>query len=329
MTAENLPRFILSGYALNGDGGAKKLDEENEILSVLKSKDLGWVHLDATHEGLYTWLNEHFDYLDESIIEAMTAVETRPRIAEIGEGYLLNLRGVNLNPGADPEDMVSIRMYVDPYRILTAQRRDLIAVEDIIERLELGKGPKNAGEVMIQLMLRLFQRMEPVITDLDDKTDLLEARILHDPDAKLRKDIVDVRQDAIMLRRYIAPQKDIPAFLRMADVPWISSQHKRSFQDAQDRVLRYVEDLDSIRERSQIVKDELTNALADRMNKNIYVLSLITAIFLPLGFMTGLLGINVGGMPGADNDMAFWYVCAMCVGVMAFATIVMKFLKWV
>ena len=326
---KTLPDHILFAHALDGKGGSLSLTKEDQVLKKLKADILAWAHVDVNKPEAERWLRENFDYLDDSIVEALTSSETRPRIAEVGEGFLLNLRGVNLNPGAEPEDMVSIRMYVDPHRIITTQRRPLMAVKDIVSKLESGSGPHNAADVMVVLMMRLFQRMEPVILELDEQTDTLEAQILEEPDVSVRKDIIDVRQDAIMLRRYIAPQKDIPAHLRLTDLPWITHIHKRQFQDAQDRLTRYIEDLDAIRERGQIVKDELANALADRMNKNVYILSLITAIFLPLGFLTGLLGINVGGMPGADNDMAFWFVCLMCLGVIALSSVVMKVLKWV
>ena len=87
----------------------------------------------------------------------------------------------------------------------------------------------------------------------------------------------------------------------------------RYFQENQERLTRYLEELDSVRERAQIIKEEYTNMLSDRMNRNTYALSLIAGIFLPLGFLTGLLGINVGGLPGVDNPMAFWIVVGLCI----------------
>ena len=53
------------------------------------------------------------------------------------------------------------------------------------------------------------------------------------------------------------------------------------------------------------------------MNKNMYVLSLVAGIFLPLGLLTGLLGINVGGMPGEGNAWAFAIVCIVLVAMAA------------
>ena len=99
-------------------------------------------------------------------------------------------------------------------------------------------------------------------------------------------------------------------------------------QESLDRVTRYVEDLDSIRERAQIVKDELSNALSDRLNKNLYILSVISAIFLPLGFFTGLMGINIGGMPGVNNADAFWIFSGILVVMVAIQISIFKLLKW-
>jgi zinc transporter len=83
-----------------------------------------------------------------------------------------------------------------------------------------------------------------------------------------------------------------------------------------------------MRERAQIIKDELTNALSDKMNKNMYMLSVIAAIFLPLGFLTGLLGINVGGIPGSDNGNAFYFFCVMLVGIISLQILLFKKLNW-
>jgi zinc transporter len=139
---------------------------------------------------------------------------------------------------------------------------------------------------------------------------------------------VDIRKKAIMFRRYMAPQRDAIGQLRMSDLDCLSDIHKRQLQEAYNHIVRHVEDLDAIRERAQIVKDEIANILSDRLNKNMYVLSVIAAIFLPLGFLTGLLGINVGGIPGAGNEYAFWLFCGILGTLVALQVVVFKRLKW-
>lgn len=320
--------YIISAYAFDGTGGAVKLHGK-DIAEKVKSKELAWVHLDASAAESRAWLDANVDYLDHVILDALLAEETRPRITEFKDGALVILRGVNLNDNAEPEDMISIRFWIDSHRIISTRIRKLKAVHDIRERLENGHGPKNAADFFVALSTRLFERMEPVISDLDERTDDVEEALLNHPDSALRHEVVDIRKKAIMLRRYIAPQKEVMSYMRASELKWLSQIHKRQIHENHDRILRYIEDLDAVRERAQIVKDELANALADKMNKNMYVLSIVASIFLPLGFLTGLLGINVGGMPGADSDVAFWIVSALCFGFIILVGGLFKFLKWI
>jgi len=318
---------VIHACTIEGDGNGKPL-EGGDISKFTKDDALSWIHLDAGTPKARTWLEQELTYLDHIIIDALVAEETRPRILEFEEGALLILRGVNLNENAQAEDMVSIRLWIDQHRIISIQRRPLKAVKDIQERLIAGKGPKNAGDFIAALSSRLFERMEPVFSELYEKLDDVEERVMEVPDTKERQEISSIRKQAIMFRRYIAPQRDVIAHLRTSEQSWLDQMHKRRLQESLDRVVRYIEDLDTIRERAQIVKDELANALADRMNKNMYVLSVIAAIFLPLGFFTGLMGINIGGMPGVENANAFWIFSGMLIVVVTLQTWLFKKLKW-
>jgi zinc transporter len=318
---------VISAYSFDGKGGAEQIPHE-KLSEAVKDKKLSWVHLDGNNPASRDWLSKEISYLDQIIVDALLAEETRPRILEFDEGYLLILRGVNLNENAQPEDMVSIRLWIDQYRIISIRLRQLKAVSDIREKIHAGVGPKDAGDFLCALTSRLFERMEPVFSELDDKLDEIEEKIIESPDKSERHEINHLRKQAILFRRYISPQKDVLSYLRTSDKEWLEQDHKRVLQETLDRVIRYVEDLDALRERGQIVKDELANALADKMNQNMYVLSVIAAIFLPLGFLTGLLGINVGGIPGADNSQSFGIFCIILVALVGLQIAWFKKMKW-
>jgi len=318
---------ILCAYEINGSGKHLPL-EGDAIAKILEGKELGWVHLDADHADTKGWLKENVSYLDDIILEALLAPETRPRISEFNNGSLIILRGVNLNPEADEEDMISIRLWVDKHRIISTRIRKLKAVQSMRDKILKDQAPTDSGDFLMTLCTQLFKNMEPVIAALDERTDNVEESMIENPDAVARSELTDIRKTAIILRRYIAPQREVLTALRNSDQAWMSDKDKRRAQENYDRLARYVEELDTIRERAQIIKEELAAIISDRMNKNMYMLSLVAAIFLPLGFLTGLLGINVGGMPGADNTLAFWFVVLLCIGC-AFGIIwLLKRLKW-
>ncbi|MCB1531948.1 MAG: zinc transporter ZntB [Alphaproteobacteria bacterium] len=324
MASEN---GILHACTIEGDGNGKVLSGQ-AVTDKIRADSLAWVHLDANNPDTRKWIKSELTYLDDIIINALLANETRPRILEFDQGALLILRGVNLNENEEPEDMISIRLWIDKSRIISIQRRKLKAVTDIKEKLESGSGPKDAGDFIAMLSARLFERMEPIFSALDETLDDIEEQVMEEPDASERQNITNIRRQAIVFRRYIAPQRDVIAHLRTSEISWLDQNHKRHLQENLDRVIRYIEDLDAIRERAQIIKDELANILADRMNRNMYMLSVVAAIFLPLGFLTGLLGINVGGIPGADNPQAFAMFIGMLTVVVILQIWLFKKLKW-
>lgn len=320
------PDFMFHAYRFDGAGRGEPLTGE-AITRDLKDTCLAWVHLDAAHDDTEAWLNAHLDYLDPVIVDALLADETRPRYEDIGKGALIILRGVNLNENADPEDMVSLRLWVDEHRIISLRRRPLKAVEDMEATLLAGTGPRNAGEFLAQLCTLIVDRMEPTLESLDDTIDQLETDVVEKPDATLRRNIIDLRTGTIMLKRYISPQRDAFARMRGSEQAWLAAV-RRPLQECYDRTTRFVESLDAVRERAQIVQDELTNSLSDRLNRNMYVLSVVAAIFLPLGFLTGLLGINVGGMPGAENPNAFAITCALLTVIVALQILLFRKMRW-
>jgi len=311
-----------------GAESRSELVGDQEISAAIESDDHAWIHIDLSSPDARSWLENTSSNLDSIVIDALLADESRPRLLEFDNGILLILRGVNLNDNAVPEDMVSMRLWIDENHIISTRRRPLKVVIDIKNRLLAGKGPKSTGEFVASLIERLLERMEPTFTELDESLDDVEEKVMDEPDSSQRQAITAVRKQAIMFRRYIAPQRDAISALRNADVPWLEQTQKRRLQESLNRIVRYVEDLDTIRERAAIVKDELSSALSDKMNRNLYLLSVIAAIFLPLGFLTGLLGINVGGIPGTDNASAFTIFCVVLIVVVSLQILFFKKMKW-
>jgi zinc transporter len=322
-----MSEYILAAYEFDEKGGGKKLIS-SEIKASINSPKPAWVHLDANHPDTKKWLEKQFPEMHPLILQALLEDETRPRITEIDDGVLIILRGANLNDNSQPEDMVSIRLWVDQRGIISLRKRKLRAIGDIEDSIKDGLGPKSTSEFICLLIDRLFKRMEPVLASLDERTDNIEENIIENPKTQHREEIIDIRRKAIIFRRYMSPQRDAITNLRIADISWIDDNAIKRLSESINHVTRFIEDLDAIRERAQIVKDELANILADRLNRNMYLLSVIAAIFLPLGFLTGLLGVNIGGIPGVDNSYAFGFFCGILFVIVMIQIYIFKKNKW-
>jgi zinc transporter len=317
---------LIFAYQLDGRGGGRPVAWD-EIRAWRPDAGLLWLHLDYEGPEVQRWISEE-SRLEPVIAEALTEQETRPRSFADHDGLFVILRGVNLNPGADPEDMVSIRMWIEEHRVITLRRRRVMAVEDLRKSVDLGKGPTDAGEFLVAIVDQLILRMSDVLSDLDESVDSVEEALLEAESAELRPKLADARRQSIGLRRYLAPQRDVISRLQAEHVSWLDEMDRAHLREVADRTTRYVEDLDSARDRAAVAHEELNSRLSEQMNHRMYALSVIAGIFLPLSFLTGLLGINVGGIPGTDSAVAFTLVC---VGLVALAGVqgwLFRHLRW-
>ncbi len=318
---------LVHAVILDGKGGCREVGWP-EVRSWTSEAGTIWVHLDRGDPNTQRWLKEESG-LSTLAAEVMMEVETRPRAVPFRDGLLVILRGVNLNPGADPEDMVALRIWIEKDRIITMRSRRLMAIQDVRSALIESHGPMDAPDLLISVANRMVERMGPVVNDMGDMVDGLEDELLVSESREIRSQLRELRREAIRLRRYLAPQRDALARLQQEEQPWLSNAHKLRLRETADRVLRIVEELDEMRERAAIIQEELMSRLSEQMNKTMYILTVVASLLLPLSFITGLLGINVGGIPGADNHLGFAIVVVLMIVIGAAQYVIFRRLKWI
>ena len=317
---------LVHAFAVTNSTGAALSWDDLQKDQYLSDGQWCWLHLDALNAETAAWIRRQPD-IPAVAASALVAGETRPRGMIFENGVFANLRAVNLNPGSEPEDMVSLRIWADKRRCITTRRRLVKAIGDVREEVRLKGGPASPGDLFVHLANNMTQRIEPYIAAITDHIDALEEEALRAFDYRLRGRLAAVRQDAVLIRRYIAPQKEAIAALTL-DKTVFSKANRIDLNELADAVTRMTEEIDASRERAIVIQDQLSDARAEEMNRNMMVLSVVAAIFLPLGFLTGLLGINVGGMPGADNAAAFWIVVVACVIIAIGLGLYFRRMKW-
>lgn len=316
-------------YKLDGRGGAVEVPPQELAApaDAQQGQPIFWLNLDITHPGARHILKDQAG-LDHFAINALLADETRPRVVKHGNGLIAILRGVNLNPGAEPDDMVAVRIWVDEHRIITTRRRNLQSLVDLHEMLQKGDGPATTSEFLTRLADRLVIRIGTMIDTIEDNIADLEELSLTDEIEHLRSNLIGFRRETVGLRRYLAPMREALIQLQNETIPWFSQDIRLRIREIADRLVRLVEDLDLIRDRSALIHEELTARLSDQFNKRLYLLSIVAAIFLPLSFLTGLLGINVGGIPGSDYKWAFTIFVGFLAVIVIFLLGYFKKRKW-
>ena len=321
---KKLPNF-LHFYLLNGDrSGTSLIGKKTPELAPEQSL---WHHLDLNDPDSIEWLEKQAN-LDPIVINALTVIETRPRSFSHKDGMVIVLRGVNMNPGNDAEDMISIRLWVESNRIISARFKPILSVADITNDFSEIQGPRNVGEFLTLLVDKLADRIGDFVNVIEDELGVAEDSLDDFEANELRSKLGSLRRQIAKVRRYLAPQRDALDRLNNISTTLLGDRDRQRLREESDRVSRYLEDLDLARERCVVLQEAFLSQMAQQQNTRMYVLSIITAVFLPLSFLTGLLGMNIGGLPGIENPNSFAMVSlGMLAGTIALG-IFFRWKKW-
>jgi len=268
----------------------------------------------------------------EADVKTLVMNSPRPKCVGGEDDILIVLRGINFIPGSEPDDMVSVRLWLDKDTIIASQRRSVASIDTAQSRL--GK-INSTPDFLWTVIEEMQQRIETHIGELDEQVDSAEDLALSDPNKKRRLEILEFRRSVIALRRYLLPQRETLMTLSRLKTDIFNDEQQQGFLDQYYRAARICDALDALRERLGLIQEEITAVISDRMNQNMYVLSIISLVFLPLGFLTGLFGINVGGMPmvadggGALAPLGFIIVVGLCVICAIGILVVMRIKKWI
>ena len=298
----------MSGFAYRVHGGTA---EQIEIKQALASEaELVWVHLTTNNEHAQAWLNDEVKAPDY-IVEALTATETRPRCDALGDGAFLNLRGRSSEEMTTSDPLGSVRIWAIAGRVISVTRRPLIAVDDVIATIEGGQ-IRDPGDLIAEFASAITRNLDPEVADLGDTLDDCEADLHADRVFELRRNVTRVRVAAIGYRRFLAPQRAALEKLAALPIAWLQDDDRLHLNSAADRAARMAEELESIRERAALMHEALTDLRAEQIDSRALIISIAAMIFLPLTFITGLYGMNVKGLPYAEEPWAFDAIMGGC-----------------
>ncbi|MCU6455080.1 zinc transporter ZntB [Sphingomonas sp. A2-49] len=308
----------MSGFGYRVSGGQVDRVAVKEALSC--TADFVWVHLTTNEEDAQAWLRDAAR-LDDYVVDALTATETRPRCEAFEDGALLNLRGRSSEEMASGDPLASVRIWAIRGRVYSVSRRPLIGIAQVEKDVEKGD-IVDPGDFIAAVATAITSDLDPHVADLGDELDDCEERLDANRIFDLRRAVTRVRVAAIGYRRFLAPQR--AALEKLGALPggWLADDDRRHLATAADRAARMVEELESIRERASLMHEALTDLRSEQIDSRSLVISIVAMVFLPLTFITGLYGMNVAHLPYAQEPWAFDAIMGLCgtitVGVIAY-----------
>lgn len=308
---------------LVGDGPPRELSPAEAL--AYRGPGFVWTHVEsASDDALPAIVSAD---IPDVAANALVATETRPRCDRIEDGAIVNIRGPAAVETEDSDRLVSIRMWARRGKVDSVTRRPLAATAKVMAQMRAGR-ILDPGDLVAGFAREISAMLDPQVADLGDQLDDCESDLVGGNKFRLRTAITRIRSEAIAYRRFVAPDRDALTTLAALDFDWLAEDDRLHIREAADRFARMAEELEAVRERSALLHEQLTDLRAEEIDQRSLLISVVAFIFLPLTFITGLLGMNVEGIPYAHTHFAFWGVVAFCtlIGVVVLAWFVRR--RW-
>jgi len=263
-----------------------------------------WVHLNLVDHRSSGWLAAQPE-LGETLVEALLDTSGYQRLT-VERGLVAGVfADVAIEIGRDSHDLAQLGFIIGPDFLVTARRKPIQSVQRVKTALDHGEIAETALDLLLLIIDAELEGLDGAITSLATQVETIENRLLGDPISDERRGIVALRRRA---SRRIEQVYAMLALFRSA------TQRRRTplppamleaFTDVVHRLESIYQELQSIKEGARLLNEEIASNLTMETNRQLYVLSMLTAVFLPATLVTGFFGMNtLGFVAGLDTGTA-------------------------
>lgn len=295
----------LTVAVFDGRGGVRELADSEEANYSVPARGYALVAGNMRAPEFKVWLkNEVGDFT----ADILTVPSTRTRCTVLDDRAMVVLRVAR--PGAEPEDVGRqlLSMLVEKGRVIVASELNIVELLGISQWQKTHHAPLSPADLVARLALRAADRMEPLFERMGDNLDDVEETLMLGKRKDVGAKLARLRRTLIQLRRLVWPQRDVLNTLEIEELSFLTARDRVRLREAASRTARLGDELQALSERAVLVHEQILDTRAEQMNQTMLVLAAVTVVFMPLTVISGMLGMNLAGIPFADNPSAFWVV---------------------
>jgi zinc transporter len=288
------------------------------------TEDVMWTDVDVTGEAGNRWLANESGLSEEMVAQLLHPGKFTRR-ENLEEGLVVNICTINPVSEAEGDDTVSLALFLDQNRVISVRSSKIPAIEEVRGRVKAGTGPRTPLEFLAFGIICINKRLEPLITRMSEDTAEFEDRVLGGDEESHTEALSALRREAFRVRRYLSPFQTLLRLVASDPMINATDEERRALDGAAELVERYLNAVEDCRERTMLLHDLIEARMSQTMARATYNLTIVATVFLPLTFVTGLLGMNVAGIPEEHAPWGFWVV-VVCLIVLAIAS--WGWLRW-
>lgn len=266
-----------------------------------------WLHFNLADTRACHWIGANAA-IPEDARELLLDSDTHIRGEIFEQGIALVLADLHHDFNGDPEGLGVLRVYIDNNQIITGRRHPLRAVDQLRRDALRGMGAPSTAQLFARLIHVIDDSFHALINSMSDHIDEAEDDILagriHDHGSELGR----TRRLLARLRRHMGAGRQTLQLSISSMARWCSLDDLNEVREAVQDLEGTAQDLELAQERTRLLQEEIGSRLSEATNRNLYILSVVTVALLPINLITGIFGMNTGGLPWSDSPHGFWWV---------------------
>ena len=299
------------------------LDDFVEVDTAPGGADFVWVHLDLSDATAQAWLRRRPWPAD--VIEMVAAPVQRGRLFIAPDMVYGHLRDFRDAPDAVTLQAGSLCVVASRTLFVTGRRIPLRSVQETRRRVEAGTiRPETPFGLITEFFRALNDIGEGLLQKATERLSAMESKVLKRNIAGSREEILEMRRESVQVARDMAYKRTAMLELTRERPVLLSVDEFDRFNRQIHRYAALVEDAEEYAEHCQVLLEELRAQVEEETNRNLYILTIFSVIFLPATLIASIWGMNVGGIPFSGSPNGFWVVAGLIAAVFTLVAIVLS-----
>ena len=316
------PSITLFNYTRDGYT-EKKINTINECLPLKNANSVTWINVDGVHDVEEIEKIGNLLEIHPLILEDMVNTHQRPKADDYDDLLYIVLRMLTYDVTKHRIDSEQLSIVLSKQFVISFQEKEGDFYDPIRERIRDNKSKiRDFGNdyLVYRIMDITVDHYFVLMEEMGERIELLEEKILKNCTGDILVKIEDIKKDIMLIRRSVYPLREVLGKLSKEE-NMIHKKTMKFMRDVHEHTVQIIESLEMFRDMVTGLKESYHSQLNIEMNKTIQTLTIITTIFIPLSFITGVFGMNFHHMIGIDSRYGFYITMA----VMAILSIWMLF----
>lgn len=282
----------------------------------LNSEKVEWFDVRGMHDtDLIELLGKQFD-IHNLILEDVADIQQRPKFEEYKNGVFIIVKALMFDKEKLKIETEQVALFFRDGLVVTFQERETDLFESVRKRIDIGKGrirQSGADYLSYALVDTLVDEYYLVLEDIEEVVEAFEEKLLLNPENHSKKNIHRLKRELLVLRKSIAPLREAISRFSKTDSPYVDEKTTVYIRDLYDHTIQIMDAVESYRDMLNGLQDLYLSEVSFKMNQVMQMLTVISAIFIPLTFLAGLYGMNFDYIPELHIKNGYFYL----LGIMA------------